>query len=61
MKRGRDWRRLQVSRAFTATVTLPNGQTFTTTIHGSNPSDAERIAEAERGPGAVVVVRSEQH
>jgi hypothetical protein len=53
------WRRKQITRAFTATITTADGEQFTTTVHGSNAYDAERTAELER-PGATVIVRSEQ-
>jgi hypothetical protein len=43
-------------RAFVATITEANGQTFTTTIYGPNAYEAERRAATN---GRRVVVRSE--
>ena len=50
-----------LSRAFVATVITVNGMSYTSVVHGTNPTVAEATAKAQNATIATVVVRSELH
>jgi hypothetical protein len=49
------------SRRWVATVFFHDGRSLTTTVHGPNPTEAERRYLAEHTDAAVVVLRQEMH
>ena len=58
-------RNIHISRAWTATVkyrpdTLGGQRVLTTTIHGSNPPDAEANYKREHPDVVEIIIRSEQ-
>lgn len=50
--------RVVPDRTWQATVTLPNGQQFTTRVHGATPDEAAEYKRRE-WPGSTVRVDSE--
>ena len=59
----RNFRNLQITRSWVATIKYkgdPAGyRTLTTTIHGSNPTDAENTYRLEHPDVAVIIIRQE--
>lgn len=60
----RNWRDLPITRSFVATVTFDgdpaNYRRITTTLHGSNPTDAEENYKREHPDVRSIVIHSEQ-
>ena len=50
--------RVEICRAWVATVTTAAGDVYTTTVHGPNPTEAEQRYSAAH-PGDRVVLRLE--
>lgn len=59
----RNWRNIPITRAWVATIKYngdPAGyRTMTTTIHGSNPSNAEQMYHLEHPDVAAIIIHHE--